>query len=101
MASDELSTEQVRHVAELARLALSDDEVEALRPQLSAILAYAAQVGEVATPDVAPMTHAVSRANVLREDTVRPSLSPSDALAAAPAVDEGRFRVPRIATDEA
>ena len=95
-----LTREEVRHVAELARLALTDDEIEALRPQLSAILDYAGKVGEVAAPDVEPMSHAVSLVNVFREDVAHRSLSQSEALATAPAAEDGRFRVPRIVAEE-
>ena len=94
-----LSTDDVRHVARLARLALTDDEVEALRSQLSAILAYAEQVGEVATTDVPPTGHAYGLAHVLREDDPRPSLTPERALSTAPQYEDGRFRVPRIVSE--
>lgn len=95
-----LSSEQVRHVARLARLALSDDEVEALRDQLSQILAYAEQVGEVATADVPPTSHPHPPANVLRADEPRPSLPVADVLAGAPRAERGRFHVPRIVAEQ-
>jgi aspartyl-tRNA(Asn)/glutamyl-tRNA(Gln) amidotransferase subunit C len=95
-----LSSEQVRHVARLARLALSDDEVEALRDQLSQILAYAEQVGEVATADVPPTSHPLPLANVLRADDPRPSLPVDDVLAGAPRAEQGRFHVPRIVAEQ-
>ena len=91
-----LSTDDVRHVARLARLALTDDEVEALRGQLSDILAYAEKVGEVATEAVAPTSHPYPLRNVWRDDEVRPSLTPDEVLASAPAAEDGRFRVPKI-----
>lgn len=94
-----LSTEEVRHVAQLARLALADEEVEGLRAQLSAILAYAEKVGEVATTDVPPTGHAYPLANVLREDVPRPSLPQGAALSTAPDAEDGRFRVPRIVSE--
>lgn len=96
-----LSTEQVRHVARLARLALTDEEVEALRRQLSTILSYAGQVGEVATRDVAPTSHAYPLRNVLRADEPHASLPPGEATAAAPDAEDGRFRVPRIIDEQA
>jgi aspartyl-tRNA(Asn)/glutamyl-tRNA(Gln) amidotransferase subunit C len=96
-----LSTDEVRHVARLARLALSDDEVEALRAQLSNILAYAEKVGEVAAADVPPTGHAYPLRNVFRDDEPRESLPPEEALAPAPAAEEGRFRVPKIVSEEA
>ncbi|MDP8977517.1 MAG: Asp-tRNA(Asn)/Glu-tRNA(Gln) amidotransferase subunit GatC [Actinomycetota bacterium] len=95
-----LSSEEVRHVAVLARLALTDDEVEALCGELSQILAYAEQVGQVATADVAPTSHPFPLANVLRADDPRPSLPVAGALAAAPHVEQGRFHVPRIVAEQ-
>ncbi|MGH8929574.1 MAG: Asp-tRNA(Asn)/Glu-tRNA(Gln) amidotransferase subunit GatC [Egibacteraceae bacterium] len=91
-----LSTEQVRHVARLARLALEDEEVEALRSQLSDILAYAEKVGEVAASDVPPTGHAYPLRNVWRSDEPRPSLPAELAISTAPEAQDGRFQVPRI-----
>lgn len=95
-----LSTDDVRHVARLARLALSDEEIEALRSQLSDILAYAEKVGEVATEDTPPTSHAYPLVNVLRADEPRPSLPREEALSTAPAAEDNRFRVPRIVEAE-
>ncbi|MFM7718368.1 MAG: Asp-tRNA(Asn)/Glu-tRNA(Gln) amidotransferase subunit GatC [Actinomycetota bacterium] len=86
----------LEHVARLARLALTDDERERLRAQLSVILEHAAKVGEVATEDVPPTGTAIDRANVLRPDELREPLAQDDVLANAPAREDGRFRVPRI-----
>lgn len=96
-----LSADEVRHVAMLARLALSDEEVERLAPQLSAILAYAEQVGEVAAADVPPTSHPYPLRNVWREDEPRPSLPRDEVLRPAPAVEDDRFAVPRILSEEA
>jgi aspartyl-tRNA(Asn)/glutamyl-tRNA(Gln) amidotransferase subunit C len=96
-----LSTDEVRHVARLARLALSDEEVEQLGPQLSDILAYAEKVGEVAASDVPPTGHAYGLTHVLREDEPRESLPPELAISTAPEAEDGRFRVPRIVGEEA
>ncbi len=96
-----LSDEQVRHVARLARIALTDEEVAGLASQLSDILAYAEQVGEVAAGDVVPTSHPYPLANVARADAPGPSLGQDEALANAPAVEDGRFRVPRIVGEEA
>lgn len=87
----------VDHVAKLARLALSDEEKVQLRAQLGVILEHAARVGEVAADEVRPTAYAIPRANVLREDEPTPSLAQADALANAPEVEDGRFRVPRVA----
>lgn len=95
-----LTSDDVRHVARLARLALTDAEVEALGGQLSNILAYAEKVGEVAAEDVPPTSHPYALRNVYREDTARPSLSPQDAIATAPRAEDGRFQVPRIVGGE-
>lgn len=96
-----LTDEDVRHVARLARLGLTDEEVAALRPQLSDILAYAEKVGEVATSDVPPMGHPAGLTNVLRDDVPADPLSAEDALSPAPEAEDGRFRVPRIVSEEA
>ena len=95
-----LSEDEVRHVARLARLALTDDEVAELAPQLSAILGYAEQVGEVAAEDVVPTTHPFALADVTRPDERRPSLPREAILAGAPQVEQNRFAVPRIVAEE-
>jgi aspartyl-tRNA(Asn)/glutamyl-tRNA(Gln) amidotransferase subunit C len=96
-----LSTEQVRHIARLARLGLDDDEIEQLRPQLSDIIAYAEKVGEVATEEVPPTGHHFGLRNVLREDIPHASLQPEEAISTAPQAEDGRFQVPRIVEEEA
>ena len=95
-----LSPEEVRHVARLARLALSDDEIEALAPELSNILGYAEQVGAVAAEDVEATTHPFPLENVTRADDPRPSLPREAVLAGAPEVEDDRFVVPRIVAEE-
>lgn len=95
-----LSDDEVRYVASLARLALDDDEVERLAPQLSRILEYAEQVGEVAAEDVPPTSHPYPLHNVFRDDEVRGSLPREDVLAPAPEVENDRFAVPRIVAEE-
>jgi aspartyl-tRNA(Asn)/glutamyl-tRNA(Gln) amidotransferase subunit C len=91
---------EVAHLARLARLALSDDELDRMVSQLDVILGAVARVGEVASDDVPPTSHSVPLTNVFRPDEVRPSLAPEAALAAAPAAEQGRFRVPRILDEE-
>jgi aspartyl-tRNA(Asn)/glutamyl-tRNA(Gln) amidotransferase subunit C len=86
----------IRHVAKLARLALSDEEVARLREQLGVILEHAAKVGEVAAEDVPPTASAIPRANIFREDVAEPSLPAEEALRNAPDRADDRFRVPRI-----
>lgn len=95
-----LSQDEVRHVAMLARLALTDDEVARLAPQLSQILEYAESVNEVAAADVDPLTHPFPLRNVMREDQLRPSLPRDLILSQAPDAQEDRFAVPRIVAEE-
>lgn len=96
MSAGELSEDEVRHVATLARLALDPAEITALTSQLAVILSYAEQVGEVVADDVEPMTHPLGLIDVYRDDVRAPSLSADDVLAAAPDPQVGRFGVPRI-----
>lgn len=95
-----LSTDEVRHVAMLARLALSDAEIDDLAPQLRSILDYAEQVSEVAAADVEPTVHPYPLHNVVREDEPRPCLERDEVLAGAPTVEDDRFSVPRIVAEE-
>jgi aspartyl-tRNA(Asn)/glutamyl-tRNA(Gln) amidotransferase subunit C len=90
----------VDHVARLARLALTPEEKERFGRQLAVILEAAARVGEVAAADVPPTSHPVPRSNVFRPDEARPCLTHEEALAGAPDVEAGRFRVPRIVEQE-
>lgn len=92
----QLSREEVLHVARLARLALTDDEVDRFGTQLSAILDHAARVSEVAADDVPPTSHALPLVNVFRDDVVGECLSQEKALSTAPETEDGRFKVPRI-----
>jgi aspartyl-tRNA(Asn)/glutamyl-tRNA(Gln) amidotransferase subunit C len=91
-----LTAEEVRHVAELAKLALTDAEVDAYAGQLSEILAYAEQVQEVDTSTVPPTPYVLPLVNVMREDQPRPSFDNETALANAPDREDGYFRVRAI-----
>lgn len=91
-----ISRDDVAHLAGLARIDLSDAELDHLAAELPAILQHVASVQEVAGDDVPAMSHPVPVDNVFREDVVRPSLTPEAALAAAPASDQQRFLVPKI-----
>ena len=91
-----ISLEQVRYVAELARLELAPAEEERLTGQLNAILEYMGQLAEVDTAGVEPTSHVLPLTNVLREDEPRPCLTNAEALANAPAADQGHFAVPKI-----
>ncbi len=88
-----LTLEQVRHVAELARLGLGDDELEALAGELSGILEYIDQLEQLDTAAIAPTAQVGELVDVMREDEVRPSLDPEDALRNAPSREDGYFRV--------
>lgn len=96
-----ITREEVAHLARLARLALTDEQLDHYAGQLDVILTSVARVTEVAAEDIPPTSHALPLTNVMRPDTVRPSLAASDALAGAPAVEDDRFRVPRILDEEA
>ncbi len=93
-----LSLEQVRRIADLARLRLSADEERMFAEQLSAILDHVRQLEELDVSGVEPMTHALAAGEVpaLRADEVQDSLWPGDALANAPAREGTFFKVPRI-----
>lgn len=95
-----ISRDEVAHLAKLARLAVTDDELDTFAPQLDVILESVAKVSEVAADDVPPMSHAVPLTNVFRADEVRDCLTQQQALSGAPAVEDGRFRVPRILGEE-
>ena len=84
------------HVAVLARLALTDDEVERFTEQLAAVLAHAQDVASLDTAGVPPTAHPLDLVNVLRDDVPSPGLDRDAVLAMAPAAEDGRFRVPRI-----
>jgi aspartyl-tRNA(Asn)/glutamyl-tRNA(Gln) amidotransferase subunit C len=96
-----ISREQVLHVAELARLALTDAEVERLGEQLNAILEAVSKVSELDLSGVEPTSHPLDLVNAWREDEPRPSLSLEAALANAPAEEDGHFRVPPTAAPPA
>ena len=89
-----ISRDQVLHVAKLARLALTEDELERLEGQLGAILKAVGKVAELDLDDVPPTSHPLDLVNVLAEDEPRPSLDRDVALANAPAAEDGAFRVP-------
>jgi aspartyl-tRNA(Asn)/glutamyl-tRNA(Gln) amidotransferase subunit C len=89
-----IDREQILHVAKLARLALTEDEVERLGGQLSDILAAVAKVSELDLADVTPTSHPLDLVNVWGADEPQPSLAAEEALANAPERDGGFFRVP-------
>ena len=91
-----ITTEQVLHVANLARLRVDPQAVERLAQQMATILEYVNTLSQVETTDVAPTFHAIGLTNAFREDVVHPHLSPQQALANAPAQEAGGFVVPKV-----
>jgi aspartyl-tRNA(Asn)/glutamyl-tRNA(Gln) amidotransferase subunit C len=94
-----IERKDVEHVARLARLALTDAEVETMREQLNGILAYIEKLNALPTEDVEPTSHAVPMVNVMRDDAPGPCLPRDEALANAPDRAGEFFRVPRIIED--
>ncbi len=88
-----LTPEEVQHIAELAKLDLSEDETERYASDLSAILDYAQQLQDVDTDHIPPTASVLPLRNVMRPDEARPGLEPEDALANAPESDKGYFKV--------
>jgi len=95
-----ISREDVANLAKLARIDMSDDELDHLASELSVILDAVARVQEIANSDVPPTSHPIPMTNVFRIDENRPSLSPEDALSGAPASEGQRFKVPQILGEE-
>jgi aspartyl-tRNA(Asn)/glutamyl-tRNA(Gln) amidotransferase subunit C len=91
-----ITAAQVEHVAQLARLALSAEEKQRLTEQLNTILTYMEQLNAVPTAGVEPTAHVLDLVNVLRNDTVRQTLSVDEALANAPESAQHFFVVPRV-----
>ncbi len=95
-----ISPDDVRHLAQLARLAVTDEEVTLFAGQLEVILGAVNRVSQVTAADIPPTSHAVPLTNVYRADEVRPCLPRDAVLAGAPAVEDYKFRVPQILADE-
>ncbi len=91
-----ITREQVQHVAKLARLSLSDDEVATFTGQMADILAYVEKLNELDTDGIVPTSHAVPMENAFRDDVVRPSIGADAALANAPDRIADFFRVPKV-----
>ncbi|HXA34057.1 MAG TPA: Asp-tRNA(Asn)/Glu-tRNA(Gln) amidotransferase subunit GatC [Acidimicrobiales bacterium] len=98
-ADHRLTREDVAHVAGLARLHLSDEELDLFTGQLASVLDHAADVASLDLAGVEPTAHPLPVSNVFRSDEVRPSLDRDELLAQAPSVEDHRFRVPRILGD--
>src|SRR5438046_9357801 len=95
-----ISRDDVAHLARLARLDLTDDELDLFTPQLAAVLEHAADVEALDVGDVPPTMHPYPLRNVTRVDEVRPGVDRDEVLAQAPAEEDGRFKVPAIVGDE-
>jgi aspartyl-tRNA(Asn)/glutamyl-tRNA(Gln) amidotransferase subunit C len=91
-----VSTEQVRHIAKLARIAMSDEEIERLAPELNNILGWVEQLGEVNTDGVEPLTAVIDQKLRLRDDAVIEGDIRDEILANAPEAQHGFFAVPKV-----
>ena len=91
-----VSNDQVRHIAKLARIAMSDEEIERLGPELNAIIGWVEQLGEVNTDGVEPLTAVIDQKLRLREDAVTDGGIRDQVLANAPEAQHGFFAVPKV-----
>ena len=99
-APGSITRDEVARLAGLARIDLSDAELDHLAPQLSVILDSVAAIQGVAGDDIPPTSHALPLTNVFRDDVVTSGLTAEEALSGAPASEQQRFSVPRILGDE-
>jgi len=100
MAAVSITRDEVAHLAQLSRLALTEDELDHFSGQLDVIIAAVARVQEVAAAGIPPTTHAAELVNVFRDDVVVQPLPAQAVLAEAPAAELDRFRVPRILAED-
>lgn len=100
-AVSRITADDVRHVGRLARLELSDEEVELFTGQLAAVLEHAEDIEAMDTSGVPPTAHPLELSNVLRDDVAGECLDREEVLASAPSAESGRFRVPSILGDPA
>jgi aspartyl-tRNA(Asn)/glutamyl-tRNA(Gln) amidotransferase subunit C len=96
VSSDKITRDDAAYVARLARIDLTDEELDLYAGQLAVVLDHAAQVAALDTTGVEPTAHPLPLKNVFRTDDPQPSLDRDEVLAQAPAVEDGRFLVPRI-----
>lgn len=96
-----LERADVARLATLARIDMTDDDLDRLSGQLNAIVDAVATLATLDTHDVPATSHPIPMSNVEREDVIEPSLTPAQALAAAPQAEDDRFRVPQILGEEA
>ena len=95
-----ITRDEIAHLANLARIDLTDAELDHLAPQLSVILESVASISGVADENIPPTSHALPLTNVFRADVVTPGLTADEALSGAPEQEGQRFKVPRILGDE-
>ena len=95
-----ISRDEVAHLARLARIEMTDAELDHLASEMDLILESVSRVTGVAGADIPPTSHAIAMQNVMRLDVVVPSLTPEEALSGAPAREEDRFKVPQILGEE-
>jgi len=95
-----ITRDEIAHLANLARIDLTDAELDHLAPQLSVILESVASISGVADENTPPTSHALPLTNVFRADVVVPGLTAEEALSGAPEQEGQRFKVPRILGDE-
>lgn len=91
-----ITKDQVQHVADLARLTFSDEEIESYTEQLDKIIEFSEELNEVNTDGVKPTSHAIDIQNVLREDQVKPSPSRKESMKNAPDQADGQYKVPSV-----
>lgn len=91
-----ISTEQVKHVAHLARLGITEEEAEMFTKQLDQIISFAEQLNELDTENVEPTSHVLDMKNVMREDVAKKGLPVEEVLKNAPDSKDGQIRVPSI-----
>ncbi len=97
--AERITRDAVAHVARLARLELTDDDLDMFTDQLAKVLGHAADVESLDVADVPPTSHPYPLRNVLRPDVIGPTLDRAEVLAAAPEVEDNRFKVPPILGD--
>lgn len=91
-----ITNDEVRHVAKLARLAVSDEEVNTFTNQLEGLLEHFSAISAIDTQGIEPTSHPLAMSNVFRADVVIPSLTQEEVLSNAPAQEQSRFKVPQI-----
>ncbi len=94
--TERITRQHVAHVADLARLSLTDDELDAFTIQLADILDHAADLDALDLADVSPTAHPLPLVNVFRDDVIGPTSDRDEVLAAAPAVEDAQFKVPPV-----